>query len=271
MHLLISLWITSSAFAWGELGHRIVAASGTALADPVDFANCHVSAAEIVDHTNDPDKVWRQQKRQHPDEALMHFFHVDRQPKDWRDRKTAQDPTQGQLVYRIVSWIEDAKKLRQSKDWNALSQEIYGLSHYIGDLSQPLHLFHDYDGVEAGIPDVHSQFETKMLNRYEEPIRAGVSSRLAQEKIPLYWKAIDMKSIIFDTAEQSAAKAPKLLQAAKPALEMPKPSRRRKSNKKSQEPRFVKKILWQQTGSLAIDQLAIGARLWAHVLNTICK
>jgi len=62
--------------------------------------------------------------------------------------------------------------------------DLYGLSHYIGDLSQPLHTHHDHDGQEAGLPGIHSQFETKMLNRYEEEVHSGVQARLHRESIP---------------------------------------------------------------------------------------
>src|SRR5690348_11826827 len=93
--MFISLWITSPAWAWGELGHRIVAEYGTALADPAALVNCHVTAGQLVSHTNDPDKIWRQQRLQHPQEPRAHFFHVDRQPTDWRSRKDPADREQG--------------------------------------------------------------------------------------------------------------------------------------------------------------------------------
>lgn len=130
------------------------------------------------------------------------------------------------------------------KTGGELAEHLYGLSHYIGDLSQPLHLFHDYDGEEAGLPDVHSQFETKMLNRYEDEVRTGVQRRLASEKIPALWQKVELKQLIFDTAEQSAAKAPKLLAAAAPAFTLPHTSSRRKKHRAeghALKPRFEKR------------------------------
>lgn len=269
--LFINLWIISSAWAWGDLGHRIVAEYGTALVDQKALGNCQITAAQIVSHTNDPDKIWRQQRRKYPKEDVAHFFHVDTQPGDWRTRKQAADQSQGFLVYRIVDWIEAAKKLRRSKDWDELAEKLYGLSHYIGDLTQPLHLHHDYDGKAAGLPDIHSQFETKMLNRYEEEVRAGVEKRLKSEKIPALWAKVELKNLIFDTAQQSYSKVPRFFESARPALQMPKQSKRAKTSGKKRQPRFVKKMLWQRTGTLAQDQLALAARLWAHVLNDVCK
>lgn len=269
--LFINLWITSSVWAWGDLGHRVVAEYGTALVDQSTLNNCQVTASQLVSHTNDPDKIWRQQRRKHPDENIAHFFHVDKQPGDWRSRKAAADKSQGLLVYRIVDWIEHAKKLRQSKDWDELAQKLYGLSHYVGDLTQPLHLHHDYDGDAAGLPDIHSQFETKMVNRYEDEIRSGVRRRLLSEKIPALWSKVELKNLIFDTAQQSYSKAPRFFESARPALQMPKQSKKMKASGKKPKPRFVKKVLWEKTGTLAQDQLALAARLWAHVLNSVCS
>lgn len=269
--LFMSLWITSSAFAWGELGHRIVAEYGTGLVDPALLNNCHVNAAQLVSHTNDPDRVWRQQRRQHPKEDVAHFFHVDKQPADWRKRKEAADQSQGFLVYRIVDWAEEAKSLRRAGKWDDLAERLFGLSHYLGDLTQPLHLHHDYDGEEAGLPDLHSQFETKMLSRYEGDLRAGVEKRLKSEKIPAVWSGLDFKTLVFDTAQQSYSKAPRLFQGSRAALQMPKQSKKKKASGKKPQPRFVKKLLWQGTGTLAEDQLALGARLWARALTEVCK
>lgn len=271
--MLISLWINlPAAWAWGELGHKIMTENGTALADPVTLKNCHVTAAQLVEHTNDPDKIWRQKRGKYRDEAHAHFFHVDQQPKDWKTRSSAQNPKKGFLVYKIVDWVEEAKKARKAKDWETLSERLYGLSHYVGDLVQPLHAHHDYDGDEAGLSGVHSQFETKMLNRFDEEVLAEVKRKIRNEKIPAYWSGLEVKNLIFDTAEQSFAKAPRLFEQTKTALQMPKTSKKRRNRSKNQpSPRFIKAILWKQTGNLATDQLATGARLWGFVLNNICK
>lgn len=269
--MLISLWISSTAWGWGDLGHRIVAEYGSSLVDPRVLNNCHITTGQLVSHTNDPDKVWRQQRRQHPKEDVAHFFHIDRQPSDWRKRQDAADTSQGFLVYRIASWIEEAKKFRKKENWDELAEYLYGISHYLGDLSQPLHLHHDYNAEAAGLPDLHSQFETKMLNRYEKEIRSGVEKRLRTEKIPAVWSTINFKDLIFDTAQQSFSKVPRLFENSRQAMQMPKQSKKMKTSGKKPQPRFVKKLLWQGTGELAQDQLTLGARLWAHALNEICK
>ena len=270
LYLLLAMTYSSRAFAWGELGHRIVAEYGSQIADTADWTNCHIRAEQIVSHTNDPDKIWRQQRILHRWEAEAHFFHVAKQPPTWRERTDAQERSQGYLVYRITEWVELAKKQRKQENWSALAETLYGLSHYLGDLTQPLHLHHDYDGKAFGIVGIHSQFETKMLNRYEPSARSAIESKLKSEKIPPLWNTLAFKNIIFDTAQQSFAKAPRLLEGSKSALQFTNTSKKRGS-KRQGKARFIKKILWQNTGELAQEQLALGARLWARALNEICK
>jgi hypothetical protein len=268
--LFISLWICPAAFGWGELGHKVIAGEGAALAGGAALAACHVTTAQLVEHVNDPDKIWRQERFRHPGEARMHFFHVDRQPPDWRSRSAPADREQGELVYRIVDWIEEAKRLRAVAKWDELAEKLYGLAHYLGDLSQPLHLNHDYDGQEAGLPDIHAQFESKMLNRFEPQVRAGVHERVKREGVPAYWAGAELKTLVFDTAVQSNAKVARLFQGARPALTLPR-SRRGRRSERALEPRFSKPLLWQGTGALALDQLAIGSRLLARTLSVVCK
>lgn len=269
--VFISLWITLPAFGWGELGHKIIAQYGTELTKSSALKNCHVTAEQIIEHTNDPDKIWRDQRFKHPNEAQMHFFHVDRQPLDWRAVNKPTDTKQGRLVYHLIDWVEDARDLKKEKKWSELAEHIYGISHYIGDLTQPLHLHHDYDGREAGLPDLHAQFETKMLNRFEKEIRAGVQSRLAKEKLPEYWSSLSVQELVLNTAEQSNAKVERLFHQAKPALILPHISKRRKTSHKPPQPRFDKKILFEESGQLAEDQLALGAKILGYVLNSICQ
>jgi hypothetical protein len=264
------LWITlpAAVWGWGDLGHRLIAEHGSRMADPSALSNCHVTVDQLVAHVTDPDRIWRTQRIAHPHEGVAHFFHVDSQPGDWRKRKEAQNRRQGFLVYRIADWIDEAKKLRAKQDWPVLAERLYGLAHYLGDLTQPLHLSKDYDGDAAGLPGLHSQFETKMLNRYENEIMAAVKTRLSSERIPALWPSLSARDLVFDVAQQSFAKADRLFASARPALQAPKS---RKKRKKPPSPRFVKAALWEGTGAMAADQLALGARLWAHVLNSVCR
>lgn len=267
--VLFFLFNSTTAWPWGELGHRIIAENAVRLSEK-SLPICKVRPEEIVSHVNDPDKIWRNSRILHPHEAQAHFFHVDRQPPNWRDRKEPVDRTQGFLVYRILDWIEESKTLLKQKNHEKLSQYLYGIAHYLGDLTQPLHLHHDYDGQEAGLPDIHTQFETKMLNRFEIEMRSIIQKSLEREKIPEFWKAIQIKNLIFDIATQSHAKVERLFKNARPALQITKRRKGQQSLYHQNQPRFVKPILWKSVGSLAVEQLSLASKLVGHVINHIC-
>ncbi len=254
-------------WAWGEKGHSIIAEYALKLANPVAVANCKIEKEKLITHVNDPDRAWKQQRFFHPHESKAHYFHVDEQPADWRNRSSAKDMKQGFLVYRIVDWTAEAKTLRQKEQWEKLQERFYGLVHYLGDLTQPLHVHHDHNGVEAKLPGVHSQFETKMINRYEKELRARLTTLSKTEKIPIQWTSANFKQLIFDTAENSYKKVPDFFSKTKRSIAMQK-----SKNKSAWEKiRFVKKRLWANTQNIAVEQLWLGAKLSAFLINDVCQ
>jgi len=254
----------SSAFAWGEIGHELVVEFGNSKADPKVFKNCETSAAELVQHTNDPDRIWKSQRGRYKMEPAAHYFHVDTQDKGWESRSTAKNPRLGFLVYRIIEWVELGKQARKKKNLAELKEKLYGLSHYIGDLVQPLHLHSDHDGKNAGIPGLHAQFETKMIQRYRAEIRHLVSNKIKTAQRPAEWRHLSLNELIFRTATDSSLKAPRLFALSKNALVFNK-------KKKSAKPRFQKKLLWEHTGTFATDQIVTGGLIWAYILEQVCS
>lgn len=252
------------ALAWGSRGHELAAELGSGLVGAAALSNCHVTAAQLTEHSTDPDLKWRRDRRRHPEEAKAHFFHVDKQPQDWRKRSDAEDRTQGYLVYRIVRWMDKAAAQRKAEKWAELSETLFGLSHYLADLTMPLHLTSKHDGEEVGLPDLHRQWESRMLNRYIKDLRPMVERRLKKEKIPPAWAALPFKDLVFNVAEQSHGKAQRLYNLSRPALKFPP------ADKARQMPRFSKPELFDRTNALAADQLALAARLWAHALAQVC-
>lgn len=268
---LFTLLFEPQVWAWGNKGHELIAEKGTQLAKKESLMNCHLTLDQIVEHSTDPDLKWRKDRRRHPDEEYAHFFHVDTQPPNWREKSGPTDITQGFLVYRIVKWTGDAKKLRREEKWVELSEKLFGLVHYIGDLSMPLHLTKNHDGKEVGLPDLHKQWESKMVYRYYEELAAGVDRRLRKDGIPSSWNQLELNSIIFNTAEQSYAKARRLYNLASETMIIPRGGRHGKRRGNPPKPRFIKSSLFDATGALAEEQLAISSRIWAFVLNQICS
>ncbi len=247
---------------------------GAEIAGEKTLAHCHISAAQLEEHVTDPDLKWRRDYRRHPDEAQAHFIHVDKQPPDWKSRTEAADRSQGYLAYRIISWMEKAKEDRAAGRWAELQEHLFGLAHYLGDLTMPLHLSSRHDGGEVGLPDLHAQWESKMVHRYEKELKQMVTGRLKQEKLPALWSKMAYGDLIMTIAQQSAGKVDRLFASARPALTVPRISPRAKKNRRHSEnatPRFSKPLLFQNTGDLAADQLTIASRLIGHTLTQICQ
>lgn len=267
---LISVICGAHALAWGNRGHEMIAEIGNGLAHPKVFENCHVSPSQIIEHSTDPDLKWRRDRRRHPDEEFAHFFHVNQQTEGWETREEPADKTQGFLIYRISKWSTKAKEFKTSQSWGELSEHLYGLVHYLGDLSMPLHLTSDHEGKEYGLPDLHKQWESKMVQRYEAEIREHVLSRVKHEGIPVTWNAQSPQALLAAIAKESFAKVPKLISSARSSIEVPRMSRQRRATNREVKPRFSKPKLYAASQDLVVSQIALSAKLWAHFFNLVC-
>lgn len=266
LFLLSSSLLSNSSWGWGQAGHQIIAQSGLKAIPAQAFANCQIALDEIVQHTIDPDTIWKQKRREFPNEGRAHFYHFDQRAENWKTLPVNTTLKNGFLIYRILHWLELATKARQQKNYVELKKLLIGLSHYVGDLVQPLHLTSDHDGQKAGISGIHNQFETKMVNRFQKEIQHQVEARLKNPGVTKMWSAFKAQDLIFDTAEQSFHRVHELTSKAKLAqIEQKSHVKNQKAKK-----RFVKKLLWKETGEIATQQMAQGARLWGFLFQKIC-
>jgi hypothetical protein len=265
---LLILMSSHNAFAWGKIGHELATTAGVSAVDPKVLAKCSVTAKEIIEHTNDPDLIWKGKPRIFPNEPRAHFHHIDVLAPGWESKSSFLEKRYGFLVYRILEWMDAAVDLKREQKWKELKTKLYGLSHYLGDLTQPLHLHHDHDGQEAGLPGLHSQFETKMVARYSSELNSRVKLLLQDETLTAIWKREAFKTLVVNIAKQSSAKTSDLFKLARPALTT---SAGKKRKSKSRAPRFEKSKLFSATGELAARQLSLSARLISLALNRICE
>lgn len=264
------VFLTSlSAYPWGETGHRMVVQEGLALVSPGAKKACAITGTFLVDHVKDPDTIWKRQPWKYPKERFHHYFHVDTQGDDWKKRSSARSIRDGDLVYRIIELTEELQKKKKSLSPEDLQERLIGLTHYLGDLTQPMHLHHDADGKESGLAGIHSQYETKMVNRFEGELASAVKRRLDSERIPPLWKTQPLRDLIFSLAEQNSAKLEELYKKSRSALVAQRPRRGR--SHPSAKPSFAKPILWRETADLTANQIAQGARLVGWVLESVCR
>ena len=84
--------------------------------------------------------------------------------------------TNGTGPWRIMQLYRMAVDAFKSGDNKAALEYAGAMSHYIGDLSQPLHVSENYDGQKTGNTGIHSWFETQNITD-EMAIRSVVAER----------------------------------------------------------------------------------------------
>jgi hypothetical protein len=172
--VLTFLSLSSNAFAWGAKGHEIVADVGTQLTS-VGQAFWVSNAAGMEQLTTVPDRKWKVPATK-PDEAPTHWFQVDSYFPNLDKNSIINFPTtyaaavnqygsanvlkNGTAPYRIHQFYQLAVQALKTGDYASAVQYAGVMSHYIGDLSQPLHVSENYDGQMTNQTGIHKYFET---------------------------------------------------------------------------------------------------------------
>ncbi len=184
------LGAATQANAWGAKGHQIVAYVGATAATQQSFFAANAEAMRQLSTV--PDRVWKAAQTK-PAEAPNHWFQADAYISDLNQcndilnfpkvysaalAKYGQDTIlkNGTAPWRIAQLyamaVSDFKRGNQAM---AL-EEAGAMSHYIGDLSQPLHVSENYDGQNTSNKGIHAWFETQNIVD-EMAIRAEVLNR----------------------------------------------------------------------------------------------
>ncbi|MGZ3690486.1 MAG: S1/P1 nuclease [Pseudobdellovibrio sp.] len=179
-----------SALAWGSMGHQIVAYSGAQLTtDGQAFWQANANGMRQL--TTVPDRVWKALSTG-SQERPTHFFQGDAYtsdanntdlqffPKSYADAVAQYGQStitvNGTAPWRVAQFYALTVQALKSQNVQQALQYAGAMSHYIGDLSQPLHVSANYDGQQTGNNGIHSYFETTNL-KDEMAIRADVLQR----------------------------------------------------------------------------------------------
>ena len=159
-----------------------------------------IKAKEFSPLADVPDLIWRTTRKK--DEA-NHFADMDEEGKGVFNGKTlldlCKDPDnvsievwnrfydslnvgfkRGALPFRVWQIYQDMVRFVKDKKMTEFICAGGILSHYVGDACQPLHVskFHHGRPGHPGEDDVHSVYETDMLDRFAPDIIAGVNLNL---------------------------------------------------------------------------------------------
>jgi hypothetical protein len=166
----------------------------------------------------------------------------------------------GSAPWRSEQFFSQTVRALQSGNWEESLQWAGVMSHYVGDLSQPLHVTKNFDGADTNQVGIHKWFESTNINsRNASDLTQRV--QLAAETLlssPTYLAQFDasmsVSRIEFNSAARSFAKAEKLL-----ALDQAAP--------RTNSPSGNAESLFE----MAVERLADGAATYALLLDRAWK
>lgn len=167
----------ATAFGWGSKGHQIVSYTGAELAtDGQAFWGANLQGIRQL--ATVPDRVWKAPETK-ANEGHQHFFQVDAYyqpeqftniilfPNSYANAVTKYSETaivkNGTAPWRIRQLYTLALQKFVAGDMKSGLEMTGTMSHYIGDLSQPLHVSENFNGQFTGNAGIHSYFETTIL------------------------------------------------------------------------------------------------------------
>ena len=175
--------IHSKAHGWGDRGHRVVNLAAIDLMSSPAAAFFKANKDNLARLSLTPDQGWKQSNYQQ--ERPMHFFQWDQY------RESALGSTgggfetlnlaavihqigddfvkeNGSAVWRSADIYAKLVTALRAQDWGKALQMAGVLGHYIGDLSQPMHVTADYDGQSINRSGVHKYFEITLMDTEQE-------------------------------------------------------------------------------------------------------
>lgn len=174
--VLLVLGMQSAALAWGRDGHQwIVGAAVGLMPDTYAATMREYYLRYVYRRVMAPD----QRKSRDETEAPKHFLDVEdymaagfsaaAMPWDMAAALKAVGPRRfreyGQGPWAVRDTYEQLVTALRARDWATARRMFADISHYVGDLAQPLHTTRNYDGQVTGNRGVHARFETDLLQR----------------------------------------------------------------------------------------------------------
>jgi len=221
---ILSDWNIGHSEYWGKVGHYKIGAKACELATNTKLKTLLLANLKTISFDDQaiqdgtlgkladgfapladvPDLVWRATRKK--DEA-NHFADMDEEGKGTFAGKTLLDLCRQKKNVDIDVWNDfyDSigtnfkrgalpfrvwqiyKQMVESVNNGAVDEYICAagvLAHYIGDSCQPLHVSHLHHGRNEAEADVHSVFETNMLDRFAVDLIAGVNNALTGKRLP---------------------------------------------------------------------------------------
>jgi hypothetical protein len=190
---LIAFSVCSKARAWGAKGHQIIAYVGGQLTtDGQAFWRANLQPLRQLSTV--PDRIWKGSSTK-TQESPTHWFQADAYytPENYNQiinfpasysqavKKYSEKTIliNGTAPWRIRQLYAMSLNSFKMGDMKSALEFAGAMTHYIGDLSQPLHTSENFDGQHSGNKGIHSYFENTIITD-EVSIRRDVQLRAEQ-------------------------------------------------------------------------------------------
>ncbi|MFA6598785.1 MAG: S1/P1 nuclease [Ignavibacteriaceae bacterium] len=172
----IVLWFIFAG--WGGTGHKIINKNITK-SFPSSMNFPATWSTDLTTHASDADN----RKKDDPNESPKHFIDIDNYPEFKANGFINQSYDanvslhgssyvieQGTLPWAIQTTEDSLRKAFQQRNWNKAMLLSADLGHYVGDGHQPLHITENYNGGMTNQSGVHSRYETKLLEQFQNSV-----------------------------------------------------------------------------------------------------
>jgi hypothetical protein len=214
-----------TAGAWGRRGHQIVGETASVLVSQGPNAEfLRNQSFNMGYYANVPDFIWKRPET-YGFEKAQHFMDMEVFNREFAKHPEVAKPFEmsrkdfeakfpdipadaGRAFWRIREFYADLEnttaKLRALKEPTGHTRQklqerwlmIAGLmAHYVGDLSMPLHVSENYDGLLTKQSGVHSQFEEISVDEIYPSILCEVD-REAKKEWPAFTKRNKDRSVV---------------------------------------------------------------------------
>lgn len=176
--ILGSASLSTDCYAWGSKGHYVINQAAAELTSSPAAEFFRNNQEKLGKFANTPDGLWKRGNT-YEKERGTHFFHWDIYRKSnllgkfgdltlaqvlRKEGKTFVDEN-GSAMFRVAGIYRRLVTALQKKHWPEAIQMAGVLGHYIGDISQPMHVSSDYDGQSIGRRGVHKYFESTLVDQ----------------------------------------------------------------------------------------------------------
>ena len=211
--------MSQTIFGWGGSGHKLIVKHAMMLL-PDEMKDFRQLSDYLISEASQPDR----RKKYIKDEYPKHFIDIDFF-KEFHLARMIEDKDSLSKIYGdsvvtvngILPWVlretyEQLVAAMKKKHKEKTKELMRDISHYLADAHQPMHTVLNYNGQLSGQTDIHSRYESEMVNAHLPELEKAFLNDLKPKKIA------DPSREFFQTVYRSNARSSILFASDKAAV-----------------------------------------------------